>query len=648
MKRKRIFGLVILSILLTSTVHAQRNKSYIQENSNRAELKRLAAKYAEEYRVEHAKAIQKAIEMGWDTVNLDRLDSRGNPIYVKSNNNVAASITNTTLLRTNLNVYGDGMTIGEWDGGHARQTHQDMAGRVTIGDSPYNADSHATHVGGTLIGNPPFFDFSRGMAYNAELHSYDWDNDLAEMATAADEDALLVSNHSYGNISGWNSDGSGGGCFGQNDWRKWTWYGTATEFDNGTEHFNFGLYNWKAEDLDEICWNAPFYLPVFAAGNDHNNNPQNQFLCDDEVRKSSNDSYVEYNSDIHPPGDGYLVSSIGTYKNAKNILTVGNLEDDGTTINESSSRGRTDDGRIKPDICGNGTTLFSADSPSDIAYTTKTGTSMASPNVAGSLLLLQQAYEEKNGNVGLYMRSATLKGLVLHTAVDLGWPGPDYTYGWGRLDAAAAGTVIQQDAANTGGSSVSRMLERNFTTSMTADSYYFNGNADGAVKLTMCYTDLPGTGSSNHNETTPELVHDLDIRLYEVNSGNLVAYPFQHGSEFIIPDFGDNDVDNTEQILWTVNETLYELRVVTEDALTQDQPYSLIISGQNNSCVENITHDDGDINSFIYRASNNITSSGTVPSGRRVSYQGGNSVKLTEGFHAKAGSYFKADMNECN
>ena len=55
---------------------------------------------------------------------------------------------------------------------------------------------------------------------------------------------------------------------------------------------------------------------------------------------------------------------------------------------------------------------------SDDDYGIISGTSMASPNVAGSLLLLQQYYHQMNG---VFMRASTLKGLAfLHTADDVG------------------------------------------------------------------------------------------------------------------------------------------------------------------------------------------------------------------------------------
>ncbi len=56
-----------------------------------------------------------------------------------------------------------------------------------------------------------------------------------------------------------------------------------------------------------------------------------------------------------------------------------------------SSWGPTDDGRIKPDLVGNGMFLLSAwgDTP---YYAVAAGTSMSAPNVTGSLLLLQELY----------------------------------------------------------------------------------------------------------------------------------------------------------------------------------------------------------------------------------------------------------------
>ena len=80
---------------------------------------------------------------------------------------------------------------------------------------------------------------------------------------------------------------------------------------------------------------------------------------------------------------------------------------------EFSGWGPTDDGRIKPDLVGNGMFLMStyADYPH---YAAAAGTSMAAPNVTGSLVLLQEHYEDTYG-ASNFMRASTLKALVIHS-----------------------------------------------------------------------------------------------------------------------------------------------------------------------------------------------------------------------------------------
>ena len=123
-----------------------------------------------------------------------------------------------------------------------------------------------------------------------------------------------------------------------------------------------------------------------------------------------------------PDGD---YDCISTYGIAKNILTVGAVEDivggytqPGDVVSTSfSSWGPADDGRIKPDICANGIQLRSTVSASTTGYGNMSGTSAAAPSVTGSLALLQQHYNNLHGSL---MRADTLKALVIHTADEAG------------------------------------------------------------------------------------------------------------------------------------------------------------------------------------------------------------------------------------
>ena len=118
---------------------------------------------------------------------------------------------------------------------------------------------------------------------------------------------------------------------------------------------------------------------VAAAGNDGNQNSENGA----------------------PLGGNSAYDKLSGNKTAKNNMVVANGQDanigangvlTSVSRNTGSSEGPTDDLRIKPDIMGNGTSLLSAYDTNDSAYNAISGTSMASPNVCGSLLLLQQHY----------------------------------------------------------------------------------------------------------------------------------------------------------------------------------------------------------------------------------------------------------------
>jgi hypothetical protein len=131
----------------------------------------------------------------------------------------------------------------------------------------------------------------------------------------------------------------------------------------------------------------------------------------------------------------------GGYKAGKNCLATGNLLKNDDLAN-SSSRGPARDGRIKPDICAVGTSVNSTQ-PNN-TYDNFTGTSMAAPAIAGSLAALWEAYKVNNAGQDPY--SAVMKGIVLNTADDLGNPGPDFKFGWGRINARRALEVIENNS----------------------------------------------------------------------------------------------------------------------------------------------------------------------------------------------------------
>lgn len=104
--------------------------------------------------------------------------------------------------------------------------------------------------------------------------------------------------------------------------------------------------------------------------------------------------------------------------------------DYGFHLSGYSSRGPTEDGRIKPDIAAPGQSIMAADAATTDGYTVKSGTSMASPFAAGAAALVLDADPS--------LTPDQLRHILFDTAHDWGAPGPDVDYGHGRLDALRA------------------------------------------------------------------------------------------------------------------------------------------------------------------------------------------------------------------
>ena len=317
--------------------------------------------------------------------------------------------------------------IAIWDEGLVRPTHVELVGRVIqVDNSPILSD-HSTHVSGTMIAagvNP----VAKGMSYGEQLlQCYDFNNDVAEMGAAAPQ-GLLLSNHSYATVAGWNPDNTNP--------NQWDWYGDPGD----TVDISFGLYEQEGQQWDSIAYANPYYLICKAGGN--NRGDTGPPAGTDYWRYNAQGNL--YNAGARPAfGTASSISSnagfmtIATYGNAKNILTLGAVQPipggyskpSDVVLASFSSLGPTGDGRIKPELVADGVNVLSSISTADNAYDIYSGTSMATPATTGSSMLLQQYYSQLHN---VFMRSATLKGLLMHTADEAGpYPGPDYMYGWG-------------------------------------------------------------------------------------------------------------------------------------------------------------------------------------------------------------------------
>lgn len=526
----------VISCILTSTISFAQNAKEIKQivkNYDLNKIKELQAKYAKEAIVEKQKAITKAKENNWPVFRKNRdgsdeelmkLTPDGFPVYYSTSNVNAAKSTRADILNSVYNLNGQDMVARVWDGGKVRASHQEFGGRVTIVDDIAGPDDnllHSTHVTGTIIaaGVDPA---AKGMAPKATARTFDWNSDVSE-ALSEVQLGMLLSNHSYGTPSYSVPD----------------WY--------------IGAYTSESRQWDEVSYNSPYYLMVAAAGNNgYDDNEGASTLGYDKLtgnKVSKNNMVVANAQDANIATDGSLISVL---------------------INDSSSQGPADDLRIKPDITGNGTGLYSTFADSDTDYGSISGTSMASPNVMGTLLLLQQHYKNVNFH---FMRSATLKALACHTADDAGAIGPDPVFGWGLLNAKKAAETI----SNNGLGSI--ITEETLAQGQT---YTFTVKSDGInpLQATIAWTDVPGSISDGTiNATVPALVNDLDIRITKETS---VFYPWKLQSNAALPaiNTADNAVDNVEKVDVVNPSGIYTVTITHKGTLVNNhQDFSLVVTG---------------------------------------------------------------------
>jgi len=485
------------------------------------------------------------------------------PIYITTTNLKSAITTQTIALSPGgdlgLDLEGEGYTIGIWELDYPLASHQefmnsDGTSRVSAIDTnnPNVGGGHASHVAGTL-GASGVSGQAKGMAPKSYIVAGNVASHKTETANEHLSSGMLVSNHSYGVVVDSDTDSWFLGCYAS--------YNTAGSTNDG------------ARAWDQILYNTPYYTKVESAGNDGS---------------------FTYTGGLGPGLDKLTGSTVSknnlVIANANisvNIPPFGNPSITGASLAPSSSQGPADDGRIKPDITGRGTNVYSCDDTTESSYGTSTGTSMSAPGVAGSLLLLQEHYNNLNS---AFMRSSTLKGLVCHTATDdaenpnvlqASYPGPDPFWGWGLLNAKfAAQTIID---AQTNAAIVEEKVLNN------GEIYSFIVNVSGTEKLmaTICWTDLAGQLQNGIlNSTTPALVSDLDLRI--TDSDNNEYFPWKLDlSNLPYAIKGDNIVDNIERVEINAPSTgQYTITISHKGTLTPTSPggqgsqdYSLIVTG---------------------------------------------------------------------
>ena len=452
------------------------------------------------------------------------------PMTVNNDGSRIAVGANTTQLSP-YRLNGSGVVIGEWDGGWADWTHNDLSPRVTVGDpaSPIYPNcttcavrNHATHVAGTAMGDGTnSAGLLMGMAALSGIVTYEWPYTINELDIETN-DAIV--NHSA--------------VISTNSW------GWLIEDPDCYLHGYYGSWSQNYDGIVNGKLGSPITI-IFAAGNEENDGDCPPYPWDQ----------------ISGPG--------GT---AKNTIVVGATYSDTNGHTCFSSRGPTDDGRIKPDVCAPGDEKYCLYIPAikstlpGNAYGEMAGTSMSAPAVAGCAALLYQDYRNTHG--GADPTPATVKALLMHTAEDLGNMGPDYTYGWGLINVTAAADVIRAD------NNPNMTIFQNEVNNGDAVATWINVTPiTTKLMATLVWTDEPGAPAA-----AVELVNDLDLG---VTNDTATFHPW-----ILDPDnpanpatTGIDNINNVEQVV--INEPApgtYTILVNGTGIPYGPQPFTLIVT----------------------------------------------------------------------
>ena len=237
----------------------------------------------------------------------------------------------------------------------------------------------------------------------------------------------------------------------------------------------------------------------------------------------------------------------GSFKMAKNIITVGHI-DSFANVLAPSSRGPAYDGRVKPELVA-----FAQD-----------GSSGAAAIVSGISLVLQQAYKELQGD---FPSAALVKAMLLNSADDVGPKGIDFISGFGMANGYKALLAV-------------------------INEQYFNGSVSNAnkdsfglvvppnikqLKITLAWNDPPASANAAR-----AIINDLDLELLQPSTREtwqpwVLNHSPNRDSLELLPVRRRDSLNNIEQI--TIDSPVagnYKIRVNGFSvSASSSQPYSI-------------------------------------------------------------------------
>jgi len=428
----------------------------------------------------------------------------------------------------------------------------DSCFQTIVDDGAQDVDSgHGTHVAGSVLSDGDANGADKGTAPAAKLvfqatenwvrtsslckNFYGYNDDYYLTGLPADLRSLFQQAYDAGariHANSWGSAAAGDytANSANSDDFIWSHRDMTITFSAGNEGIDANADGVIDNDSTGSPATAKNVITIGASENDR----QGHYECDSSTSYTSRDTTYQSGQTCASMGFNNFLGTYGQRWGSDypanpiaSDLTAGNQEQ----MAAFSSRGPTDDGRIKPDVVAPGTWILSTYSgmnqegygdpvnpqnnayqsdgwgmPVNAQYKYFGGTSMSNPLAAGGAAVVRDYYQKAHNTIA---SSALTKATLINSAVDLldenndGTNDNDYAIpnsheGWGRINVAKATDGSLKFVDQTAGVSTNGVA-----------TYQANVTSSGApLKVSVVWSDYTSTETATKN-----LVNDLDVTL---------------------------------------------------------------------------------------------------------------------------------------
>lgn len=493
-------------------------------------------------------------------------------VQPRPSNNVATGIIGAHDVRQRIGLYGEGQILAFADSGldtgNLATLCDDFAGRILAAyalrrpDDWSDVTGHGTHAIGVAVNS--------GVLSGSDpaQHSYD-----SSFAGVAPEAQIVI--QSIGDSSGFVYPPLTLSTLFQPTYDL----GARVHSDSWGSPVQ-GRYTFYSEQVDEFVNSHRDFVLVFPMGNDGKDTSNGGDGVTDmnmayAPATAKNCISVGATENVRSDGWNTTYGSAWPLDFPKAPLRNDHVSDNAQGMASWSCRGPCEDGRIKPDICAPGTNIVSTRSHGatnvtgwkvyDPNYIFWGGTSMSTPMVAGSAVLVREYYVK---NRGIDPSAALVKATLLNGATDLSPgqhtlpmevpPRPNSVQGWGRVNLSAsldppAPRVL--DSVDEGeGLSLGQVR-----------TYQYNVLGSSVpLAVTLVWTDPPGDPMANK-----QLVNDLDLK---------VQTP---GGQLLRGNGTTDDKNNVESVdIPSPAPGVYTVTVTGRVVPQGPQTFALVVSGE--------------------------------------------------------------------